>query len=132
MTQVSFLQPEMDAKYVYSALTSGRLAGVRDFLARKPDSEMEAICQTVFVELGYKFAIKGLDIVTKKKLRGLQQTFNDFIVELRHFRKEDERIQSMAEGYPKYQATCVLLGRDPVSYHEWTDIQVDLSHSFGR
>jgi len=132
MNQVSFLQPEMDAKYVYSALTSGRLNGVRDFLARKPDSEMETICQIVFVELGYKFAIRGLDVVTKNKLRGLQKTFNEFLVELRCFRKEDERIQSMAEGYPKYQATCVLLGRDPVSYHEWTDLQVELSHNFGR
>ena len=132
MHQIAFLQPEMDAKYVYTALIAGRLNGVKTFLARKSDSEIEAIAQIVFVELGFMFAIKGINRETKGKVRALESDLIKFLIEVRTFRKEDAAIQAMDEGYPKYQASCVLLGRDPLGYHDWTDIQDALVLEHGR
>lgn len=52
----------------------------------------------------------------------LQACFKD----VHSFKSEWKRLAEQPDGYPKYQSQCVLLGKDPKTYHEWCDIQVTL------
>lgn len=122
MSAVNIWAAHADSKLVLDRLRSNRLSAIRDSLYRMDPNHLEEVIGMVLVEMYDHRESPGLDPQIKKILSDQQQELSELWAEIRVSWVESERIGEL-EGYPKYQETCVLLGKDPLIYEDWAEVQ---------
>ena len=122
MSVVNIWAAHADSILVLDRLRSNRLSAVRDALYRMSPDHLEEVIGMVLVEMYDHRESPGLDPQIKKILSDQQQELSELWAEIRASWVESERVGEL-EGYPKYQETCVLLGKDPLIYEDWMEVQ---------
>ena len=99
---------------------------VRLILNRLDSASLIRVYSSALTELTYDVDKTNLEPSTRKLARQRRLTLQACFKEVHTFKSEWKRLAKQPDGYPKYQSQMCLMGKDPKSYHEWCDIQVNL------
>lgn len=117
---------DFDAARVYKGILSGDTDLVDSLFRSIEPVKMYEVCAKVIHELSMGINTPMLDVFMKKTLYDKRGTVLKICTEISQFIERRKKVDSMEEGYPKHQATMVLYGKDPLTYHEWCDVQENL------
>ncbi len=123
MTDAQIVAAHLGSRYIYKKLRANNLESIPQYLKQLDPTILNAVTYTVFSNLAYDLNTPNLDVVFKKALQSQQVALDSIWVELLPFRQERYRIEHELEGYPKYQHKMALMGKDPVTYEKWVEIQ---------
>jgi hypothetical protein len=118
-----------DSARVSRGILSGDTDLVESLLRSIEPVQMYKVCASVVHELSVSINTPSLDVFMKKTLEDKRRSLLSICTDISKFIVERKKIDRMAEGYPKHQAMMVLLGRDPLSYHDWCDVQGTIRHA---
>lgn len=96
---------------------------VKCTLNRITDEDLPKVYGCIVTELSHVIDIPNLEPSVRLAVKRDRQRFKDLHSELQTFRFEWKELEKLPEGYNKYQSMIALLGRDPMSYHEWNERQ---------
>jgi hypothetical protein len=120
---------DFDSARVRRGILSGDTDLVESLFRSIEPIEMYRVNANVIHDLDVSINTPRLDVFMKKDLMQQRDTLREIFEKVHKFVIERRKVGRMVEGYPKHQAMMVLLGRDPLSYHEWVDVQEDLHQS---
>lgn len=127
MGEAQMMQVDFESARICKGILSGDSDLVDSFLRTTPDEYLYPIYNKVVHKLSIDIGTDGLDMIKKKELHNIRSNFMQLFSDVQRFNYERKRIDRVLVGYPKYQATMALYGKDPLSYHEWTDLMANLS-----
>ena len=119
--ELDFLAADMSR-----GIRSGDLDFVLSLMSTVGDEEIYYAYSKVMHEISIDINTKHLDNCMKNVLKSRRQVLIDAISETRAFRYSLMKIRQMPSGYPKYQATMVAYGHDPLPFAEWQKTQENL------
>ena len=111
---------------VVKRLRSNNFESIRPILQQLGVQALHDVISISFLELGMLYNTPHLDVIFKGKIRESQIKLAAIRSEVLAFNKELFRIDHELMGYPKYVAHVLLNGDskvDPLSYHDWLEIQ---------
>lgn len=127
MKEAEMMQVDFEAARICKGILSGDSDLVDSFLRTVPVEYLCPIYNKVVHKLSTDVDTSGLDMFMKKELSAKRSNFMQLFSDVQRFNYERKRIDRDLIGYPKYQAMMNLYGKDPKSYHEWTDMMASLS-----
>ena len=120
---------DFDSARVRRGILSGDTDLVESLFRSIEPIEMYRVNANVIHELSISINTPSLDVFMKNDLIQQREALREIFKKVHKFVIERGKIDRMAEGYPKHQAMMVLLGRDPLSYHDWCDVQGTIRHA---
>lgn len=127
MEEVERMRVAFEAARLYKGILSGDSCLVDGLLRTLPAEYLYPVYNSVVHELSTDADTDGLDIIKKREISGCRSQFMELFSELQQFMYERKLIERELTGYPKYQAMSALLGKDPMSYHEWQERWASMS-----
>ncbi len=116
----------------YGTLCAAVCKGIRNddedsvklIMKQLTDDELVRVYAMVTNQLSHDGDIKNLEPSVVRAVRMRRMLIQRWYKELSSFRYRWKLLSKQPEGYPKYQAQMALVGRDPMSYHQWCETQV--------
>ena len=120
---------DFDSARVRRGILSGDTDLVESLFRSIEPIEMYRVNANVIHDLSISINTPNLDVFMKNDLIQQREILRGIFSKVHKFVIERGKVDRMAEGYPKHQAMMVLLGRDPLSYHDWCDVQGTIRHA---
>ena len=120
---------DFDAARVRKGILSGDKDLVESLLRSIEPIEMYKVYAHVIHDISVSIHTPSLDIFMQNDLKEQRDMLRSVFTKVQDFLAERSKINRMVEGYPRHQAIMVLMGRDPLTYHQWCDVQVSLQLS---
>lgn len=118
-----------DAARVSKGILSGDTDLVESLLRSIEPVKMYEVYARVIHDLSLSINTPSLDVFMKNDLMRQRDILRSIFNKVQNFIVERIKINHMEPGYPKHQAMMNLLGKDPLTYHQWCDVQVNLQES---
>lgn len=125
MNKLQEMQVDFAAARLYEGACSGDTGLIDSLLRMIPDEQIHHVYNQVVNNLSHDINAQDLDVIFKRKYEASRFKLRRVYSQVQSFNCERNRIDQTLTGYPKYQATMALFGRDPLSYHEWADLMID-------
>lgn len=119
-------QLHVDTALVSKGVHSSDACIVENILRTQAPKDRYKTMAWVTTDLTRSINTRGLDRVMKNRLKSRLNMLRCVFENITNHECELRDIQRMPEGYPQYQATMVALGKDPLTFHEWEEIQGNL------
>jgi hypothetical protein len=127
MGEAEMMQIEFESARVCKGILSGDMVLVESFIRTEPTEHLHFVHNKVVNELSTAIYTDGLDVIKKKELKALKLRYEELYSDVSKFNYEMLKIDRVLSGYPKYQATMALYGKDPQPYHEWVELMASLT-----
>lgn len=99
---------------------------VRECLASLNNEDLVRLYSLVMHEISCDIDIENLEPSVRSEHKRRRLRFVDMYKELQTFRYKWNLLEKQPEGYAKYQSKMSLMGRDPLTYHQWFELQSTL------